>query len=198
MDRGSKKVIKVFLFVIFLLLLLGGGLLYLRKSGFLNKAGKLEDAFEADVAIFKSDDLAMKNKLIYGENPAVGGLGGPSLMGFFLKKANYSFIGSDKDHIEVEVSSKDMSGFLDSLIDNIGDIEEDEDILNLVEVYYPKQKDFKKLVKLPYKKGESGSYLIDYSNMDFKDAIYGGFLSSYLDFRDNFIKELSEEDEGDE
>ena len=195
-QRAGKKARRGVLLGIFLVLLLGGALFYFWKSGFLNGSGGLKGTFESDVEVFNLEDSEKIRKLVYGEDGPV--FDENNLSEFFLKNADYTFKGSDEDYIEVDIRSKDMGGFLEVLLDKMDDLEDDQGILDLVESYYPDQKDFSKTVKLSYKKEESGDYLIDYSNFDFKDAVYGGFLSSYLDFRNDFIKELSEESAGNE
>lgn len=197
MNQGAgKKARRGVLLGIFLVLLLGGALFYFWKSGFLSGSRALKGTFESDVAVFKSGDSAKIRKIVYGEDGPISDE--DNLLEFFLKNASYSFKDSGEDYIEVDINSKDMGGFLEVLLDKMFDLEDDKGILDMVEAYYPDQKNFSKTVKLSYDKDESGAYHIDYSNFDFKDAVYGGFLSSYLDFRDNFIKELSKESEGDE
>ena len=198
--EGEKRKKKIFIFFFLLLMSISAGVYLFLNSSIGPRAKALENAFKEDTEVFKSGEIEEIEKVVYGKESTYGEFDNvqSELISLFYKNANFDFIDSDKEFICVEVTSRDMSKFKSDALEIFNGIESDDDFYKNLKNYYSNQSLSSKKINLSYDKNENGNYIIDYNNFDFKDAVYGGFLTSYKEFREEFINGLSNLNEGDD
>lgn len=136
---------------------------------------------EKEIHKLSSGDINEINEVLFGYTDTLAGE--DNIVGNIVSRSSIKILSVSDTEIELEVTAPNMKGSIVSLINNNPDNTNDELLKELL-TYADNTKKVRHNIQLNYTNIDK-QLKIDYFNEEFIDALTGGLLSDYMEFRSN-------------